>query len=393
MPSSASREPSEKPVERLPFNGASHTDDVPTIVSRRKSIGLDVDDMRGRRLAHYEIIEPIGIGGMGAVLKAVDLTLGRTVALKVLPPDLANDDEHLQRFQLEARAAARLDHENIAQVYYCGADSGLHFIAFEYVDGEDLKTLLARSGPPPVDVAIRTMLQIARGLAHAASRGVIHRDIKPSNVIVTAHGKAKIVDMGLARLEGPADGVTRSGATLGTYDYISPEQALEPRSADSRSDIYSLGCTFYHWLTGHSPVPDGTAAKKLHFHQSMQPADPRFYNRSLSDNLVDVLGRMMAKDPMDRYQSPDELVNDLQSISHEMQMGRTEKVAKNEARYLRRTVSTTVPRWLVLGSIFAVILLIGVLEWVFAPQLRSRPLDESRPTLNVPLSTEPSSIP
>src|SRR5213593_2572868 len=123
------------------------------------------------------------------------------------------------------------------------------------------------------------MLQVATGLAHAASRGVVHRDIKPSNIIITPAGRAKIVDMGLARrTDGPADRLTQSGVTLGTFDYISPEQALEPRQADARSDIYSLGCTFYHALTGQPPVPEGTAAKKLQAHQHIDPLDPRAIN-------------------------------------------------------------------------------------------------------------------
>src|SRR5206468_4251971 len=160
--------------------------------------------------------------------------------------------------------------------FFCGEDQGLHFIAFEFVEGVNLRALLDRRGPLPPAEAVPIMLQVATGLAHAASRGVTHRDIKPSNIIVTPEGRAKIVDMGLAR---SADGgVTQSGVTLGTFDYISPEQAIEPRNADVRSDIYSLGCTFYHLLTGQPPVPEGTAAKKLHHHQQVPPVDPRELN-------------------------------------------------------------------------------------------------------------------
>src|SRR5205814_4157806 len=222
----------------------------------------------------------IGIGGMAAVIHARDTQLDRIVALKILPPEMAADPEIIRRFHQEARAAAKLDHENIARVFFCGEDQGLHFIAFEYVEGENLRALLERRGRIPVPEAIPYMLQIATGLAHASQRGVVHRDIKPSNVIIAPNGRAKLVDMGLARSLSPHadDGLTQSGMTLGTFDYISPEQALEPREADVRSDIYSLGCTFYHVLTGQPPVPEGTAAKKLYHHQHLAPIAPRQIN-------------------------------------------------------------------------------------------------------------------
>src|SRR5206468_3321510 len=161
----------------------------------------------------------------------------------------------------------------------------------------NLRTILERRGRLSVSESIHYMLQIATGLHHAAARGVVHRDIKPSNIIITPTGRAKLVDMGLARSqERRADGgLTQSGVTLGTFDYISPEQALEPREADVRSDIYSLGCTFYHVLTGRPPAPEGTAAKKLHHHQHEAPTDPRQLNPAIPDELVPVLGRMMAK--------------------------------------------------------------------------------------------------
>src|SRR5208337_2984678 len=154
------------------------------------------------------------------------------------------------------------------------------------------------------------MLQVATGLAHASLRGVVHRDIKPSNIIISPNGRAKLVDMGLARSLEPrgVDGhLTQSGVTLGTFDYISPEQALEPREADVRSDIYSLGCTLYHMLTGQPPVPEGTAAKKLHHHQHVAPIDPRQLCPEVPDELAAILARMMAKNPKERYQRPEHL--------------------------------------------------------------------------------------
>jgi hypothetical protein len=315
---------------------AEASDDAPTIISKPSSArgpaangsveanpampGRGEASLRGRTLAHFELIEPIGVGGMAAVIRARDRQLDRLVALKILPPEMATDPENVRRFHQEARAAARLDHENIARVFYCGEDQRLHFIAFEFVEGINLRALLERRGRLPVAEAVHYMLQIAAGLAHAAGRGVVHRDIKPSNIIISPNGRAKLVDMGLARNLGPADdkGLTQSGVTLGTFDYIAPEQAMDPREADVRSDVYALGCTFYHMLTGQPPVPEGTAAKKLHHHQHIPPVDPRQLNPDIPDDVAAILNRMMAKDPRDRYQRAEHLVQHLIQVAQKL---------------------------------------------------------------------------
>jgi serine/threonine protein kinase len=306
--------------------GVGSSDDSPTIISKvpptqafmpAPANELASGSIRGRTLAHFELLDPIGVGGMAAVIRARDKQLDRVVALKILPPEMATDPEHVQRFHQEARAAAKLDHENIARVYYCGEDQKLHFIAFEFVEGQNLRTILERRGRLPVQESVHYILQIATGLAHAAARGVVHRDIKPSNIIITPTGRAKLVDMGLARSLTPQDNrqLTQSGVTLGTFDYIPPEQALEPRDADVRSDIYSLGCTFYHMLTGQPPVPEGTAAKKLHHHQYVAPIDPRQLNPEIPDEVAAILQRMMAKEPKDRYQRAEHLVQHLLMVA------------------------------------------------------------------------------
>lgn len=316
------------------------TDDAPTVISktppivaagsstqdkivdlaRKSSPESIVASLRGRHLAHYELIEPIGVGGMAAVIRARDTQLDRFVALKILPPEMSHEPDNIQRFHQEAKAAAKLDHENIARVFYCGEDQGLHFIAFEYVEGINLRAMLEERGRVPVAEAVRYILQVATGLEHAATRGVVHRDVKPSNIIITPTGRAKLVDMGLARnLErrGQVD-LTQSGMTLGTFDYISPEQALEPREADMRSDIYSLGCTLYHLLTGQAPVPEGTPAKKLYHHQHLAPVDPRQIDPGIPDEIVMILSKMMAKNPRDRYQRPIHLVHHLMQVAQKV---------------------------------------------------------------------------
>ncbi|MBY0528326.1 MAG: serine/threonine protein kinase [Gemmataceae bacterium] len=315
--------PASPDTHALPnLEAIAAADDSPTIISRAAQRNRHPDEgvvasLRGKHLAHFELMEAVGVGGMAAVIRAQDKQLDRCVALKILPPQMATDPESIRRFHQEARSAARLDHENIARVFFCGEDQGLHFIAFEFVEGENLRVAIERRGRIPVPEAIHYILQVATGLAHASARGVVHRDIKPSNIIVTPTGKAKLVDMGLARSLGPqSEGdLTQSGVTLGTFDYISPEQALEPRDADVRSDIYSLGCTFYHMLTGQPPVPEGTAAKKLHFHQHVPPIDPRQLNADVNDEVAAVVGRMMAKDPRERFQTPEHLVQQLVQLA------------------------------------------------------------------------------
>ncbi len=214
----------------------------------------------GQLVDCFLLEEAIGVGGMGAVFRALDTKLDRQVALKLLPPDQALDPEVVPRFYQEGRAAARLDHDNIARVFSIGQDGPLHYIAFEYIEGETVRQRVERTGAVPVAEAVNIALQIAYALVHASLRGVVHRDIKPSNIILAPGGRAKLVDMGLARHfeRGGDHGLTQSGMTLGTFDYISPEQARDPRDVDVRSDLYSLGCTLFHMLTGRPPFPGGT---------------------------------------------------------------------------------------------------------------------------------------
>ena len=267
----------------------------------------------GDRLGVFALEAAIGAGGMGAVFRAHDDQLDRTIALKVLPPEHARDPEAVRRFYQEGRAAARLDQENIARVYTIGQAGPHHYIAFEFIEGSTLRQRVEAGGVLPVADAINYTLQIASALVHAAERGVVHRDVKPSNIIVTPQGRAKLVDMGLARRfeRGGDAGLTQTGMTLGTFDYISPEQARDPRDVDVRSDLYSLGCTLYYVLAGRPPFPDGTVLQKLIQHQEEPPPDVRAANAAVPADLAAIVMKLMAKDRDRRYQTPEQLVRDL----------------------------------------------------------------------------------
>ncbi len=261
----------------------------------------------GTRLGHYIIRSYIGGGGMGRVYLAHDTALDRKVAVKVLPRQRANDQGTVARFMNEARSAARLNHEHIAQVYFAGEQSGIPYIVFEYVEGTNLRALVEEYDSFPLPQALNYLLQIAHALVHAAEHGVVHRDVKPSNILITSEGRAKLIDMGLARLLDPSeskDDLTASGVTLGTFDYISPEQARDPRNADIRSDIYSLGCTFFFMLAGRPPFPEGTVLQKLLQHQGDEPPDIRSFQPNVPDQIASLLQKMMAKDPRQRFQTP-----------------------------------------------------------------------------------------
>ncbi|MCH8828009.1 MAG: serine/threonine protein kinase [Planctomycetes bacterium] len=266
------------------------------------------------------IEEPIGRGGMGAVFRAVDQRLQRVVAVKVLSPEQSQHHNGIQRFQNEARASARLDHDNIARVYYVGEDHGLHFIVYEFVTGQNVRDLIHSTGRLEPAEAINYTLQIAAALKHTSAAGVVHRDIKPSNIIVTPAGRAKLVDLGLARKEysESAEELTVAGTTLGTFDYISPEQAKDPRNVDVRSDIYSLGCTLYHMLTGEPPYPDGTFFQRLLDHKDKTPPNPAHLAPKVPPALATVVQKMMASEPRQRYQTADDLIRDLMLIAGSM---------------------------------------------------------------------------
>jgi serine/threonine-protein kinase len=263
----------------------------------------------------YQILSHIATGGMGAVYKAHDPELRRDVALKILPPEMAAKPALLERFKREAIHAARLRHENIVAIYECGEAEDTHFLALEFVDGIDLGEYIRRQGKLDPEEARLIMVQAARALVHAHANNIVHRDVKPSNFLITRPHDAlvvKMTDFGLAREASEEDfRVTRAGTTVGTIDYISPEQARDSRAADIRSDLYSLGCTLYHMLAGQPPFPDGGLTERLYKHMEDEPPDVHEFNPRVGPGLRAILDKLLQKKPENRYQTPAALLHDL----------------------------------------------------------------------------------
>lgn len=275
----------------------------------------------GSRLGKYEVKEHLANGGMGSVYKAVDRELGRLAALKVLSEQLAENHLAIERFRREARHAARLNHPNIVTLFEFGrvADLNLCFLAFEFIDGIDLAKYLNTRGTLTPDEARRILVQVVKALCHAYEHGVVHRDIKPSNIMLARVGgkvRVKLTDLGLAITRGENDyRVTREGNTVGTIDYLAPEQARDSRAVDTRSDIYSLGCTAYHMLAGKAPFAEGGLGERLFRHLEEPPTDIRRFNPAVSAGFWAILDKMLAKSPEDRYTNPGEVLRALRRVN------------------------------------------------------------------------------
>ena len=261
---------------------------------------------------HYRIFEPLGGGGMGIVYRAEDTRLGRTVALKFLPPELTRDPVAKARFLQEARTASALDHPNICTIYDVGetADARL-YLSMPCYDGETLREHIAR-GPLPLDEAMDITWQATRGLAKAHRQGIVHRDVKPANLMVTADGVVKILDFGIAKLAGAA-GLTRTGLPLGTPAYMAPEQ-MKGEDVDARTDLWSLGVVLYEMLTGRRPFPGDHEVVVRHGILNVQPEPVSRLRPELPRELDQILAGLLAKDPKDRYATAESLLNDLRPL-------------------------------------------------------------------------------
>lgn len=289
--------------------------------------------------AKYEILGELGSGGMGLVYHARDRVLGREVALKVMSHQFAADPVFVQRFQTEARAAARLNHPHIVQIYDFGETGGSWYLAMELVRGRSLKAELKEVGRFSESRTLALVLVACRTLEAAHRAGIVHRDVKPDNMMFGDGGAFKLVDLGLAKNLREDAGHTATGQSLGTPHFISPEQILGARVIDQRADIYSLGATMYNLATGAVPF-DGTSGAHImsrHLHDPLP--DPRLVAAELSAGFCQVLGRMMAKDPADRYQDMGALERDLLAL----QQGRAPEAAQAVPSAVQQTVFLRAP--------------------------------------------------
>jgi serine/threonine protein kinase len=267
--------------------------------------------MIGQKISHYKVIEKLGGGGMGVVYKAEDVTLERTIALKLLPPELALDENWRSRFILEARAASAMDHPNICTIHEIDETAeGQLFICMPFYEGETVKRKIAR-GPLPVQDAIDIATGVVNGLVNAHSSGIVHRDIKPANIMVTNDGVVKIVDFGVAKLTGMEE-VAKTGTILGTTPYMSPEQATG-KEVDQRTDIWSFGVLLYEMLSGHLPftADHEQALTYLILHENPEPLDT--LRSDVPTALRRIVARSLEKDPVNRYQRVEEILEELKS--------------------------------------------------------------------------------
>ncbi len=290
-----------------------------------------------KKLGAYRVLGRLGAGGMGVVYKGHDDTLDRPVAIKVLAPFLRPDAVAGRRFVREARAAAGISHENVVSIFFAGEDEGAPFLVMEYVEGRDLRELLEREGPLPWRRAVRYMEQAARGLAAAQAKGIVHRDVKPANLLLDAReDRVKVADFGLAKARSADASLTGSSILAGTPLYVAPEVARDGEG-DHRADMYSLGATFYHLLSGEPPFSGKTPAAAIVGHLAEPVPDLGSKRRDLPDGVVAVVRRCLAKRPEDRYAAWPDLVAALERVRD----GRPVEAAPESAL---RPATASVPR-------------------------------------------------
>lgn len=270
---------------------------------------------KGFTLGKYKLLGHLGTGGMSSVYLAEHTLMRQRRAIKVLPKSRIADSSYLERFYLEARASASLDHPNIVRAYDVDSEGDIHYLVMEFVKGQDVQQMVKENGPLDFETAANYTAQAAIGLEHAHEIGLIHRDVKPANLLVDEKNVVKILDLGLALFsndDAASLTMAHNENVLGTADYLSPEQALNSHQVDRRADIYSLGCTLYYMLTGHAPFPEGTLAQRIAMHQAQMPEDIREERPDCPDELVDICVKMIQKSPDDRYQSVQDAADALQ---------------------------------------------------------------------------------
>ncbi len=315
----------------------------------------------------YELLDVVGTGGMTSVYKAHDRLLERNVALKVLHPHFGDDDEYVERFRREARAVAQLSHPNIVTVIDRGEAGGHQFIVFEYIDGENLKELVGRTGPLPVRRAVELALAVAAGLAFAHEHGLVHRDVKPQNVLVNGDGEVKVTDFGIARSLDVEHGMTQTGTVLGTSNYLSPEQA-RGQTVTPATDVYSLGVVLYELLTAEVPFPGENFVAVAMKHVNEPPPDILERRPDVPMRLAAALECALEKDPAHRFPTMQEFASELRaslaaagSSDAEATFIAPSPVLRESAPHRARTRRPRWPLYLLLAGIGAAAVVAGFL--------------------------------
>jgi len=362
-----------------------------------------------QRIADYALVAKLGKGGMGWVFKGIHIETGKEVAIKILPPEMAKDEKFVTRFLREAQAATVLRHKNIVRVYEAGQYQSLYYIALEFIDGETVAHAMEREKTIPLRQSLDIVYQVAEGLAYAHQRGIVHRDIKPANIMITKDGVAKIMDMGLAkwtrseRFHDP----TRPGFTVGSPAYMSPEQVVDPENLDGRTDIYSLGATLFHMLTGRPPHL-GRNAQEVMVKIVKSEVE---YPEEMPDMVTRLLKKMLAKRRSERFRNAEALIKALTQVMRHfgMDVSQPQKRPKRpasstlkkslpakpaKARRRRKTPLSTI---LLSAMVLVTILLFAAFSFSQSQDQRKRPTDivrsRSKPAKRVQVSLPPEPPP
>jgi TolB-like protein/Tfp pilus assembly protein PilF/tRNA A-37 threonylcarbamoyl transferase component Bud32 len=319
----------------------------------------------------YQIIEELGKGGMGRVYKVFDTDIKEKVALKLLKPEIASDRETIERFSNELKYARKISHRNVCRMYDLGKSEGTYFITMEYVQGEDLKSMIRMSTGLTVGTVLSVGKQVCEGLAEAHSLGVVHRDLKPQNIMIDKGGNAKIMDFGIAR-SIREKGITGPSVLIGTPEYMSPEQA-EAKEVDHRSDIYSLGIILYEMATGRVPFEGDTALSIAMKHKGEVPKNPKEFNPNIPDDLSGVILKCLEKDKTQRYQTAAEVRSELEKI--EKGIPTAERIVPQRKTLTSREITVTFGLKKVLLPIFVLAFLViaGVVIWQIFPKKEAAP--------------------
>ena len=309
----------------------------------------------------YEILEDLGQGGLGKVYKAFDQKAKKTVALKLIGPEIRTDEKALERFRNELKIARKISPGNVCRMYDLGKEGSSHYITAEYVEGEDLKRLIRMAGrlTPPKSISIVT--QVCEGLSKAHSLGLVHRDLKPQNIMIDREGNAWIMDFGIACLH-EAEGVGGSGAMIGTPEYMSPEQA-ELKETDKRSDLYSLGVILYEMLSGCVPFEGETPLSVAMKHKGEKPRDIRELRPLISPAAAALISKCLEKDPGKRYQTAEELISDLKRIEKEAPAAEKEPCPPKEAAPKKPSAAPFKARKLVIPAVAVLVIAAAICVW------------------------------